>query len=231
MYETLDIINTLASNDVKIIFVRQPELSTNGPHTKLLMAIYSYFAEAERDFISMRTKQGLAAAKASGKVLGRPKGVKNKERALDKFKEQIRVYLKSQLSISSIRKLINPLLDKNLSYNTYKYFIESDEELDKLRKEKQLEVELYLMVENNSKHVRGKTRAREDIEQFVLADYKMRKKGKDSWVYFLTIPYESDKDLEDTIYDILNEAQSQADMRNCFIETNVSALDGSDRSW
>jgi DNA invertase Pin-like site-specific DNA recombinase len=31
---------------------------------KLLLAIYSYFAEAERDFISMRTKRGMASARA-----------------------------------------------------------------------------------------------------------------------------------------------------------------------
>jgi hypothetical protein len=57
-----------------IRFVRQPELSTAGPHGKLLLAIYSYFAEVEREFISVRTQQGLAAARATGKRLGRPKG-------------------------------------------------------------------------------------------------------------------------------------------------------------
>lgn len=72
MIEAINIISGLSEKDVKLIFVRQPELSTAGPHTKLLLAIYSYFAEAEREFISLRTKQGLAAAKASGKLLGRP---------------------------------------------------------------------------------------------------------------------------------------------------------------
>ena len=68
MLQTLNIINELSENGVSInlIFVRQPELSTTGSHTKLLMAIYSYFAETEREYISMRTKQGLAAAKAKG---------------------------------------------------------------------------------------------------------------------------------------------------------------------
>jgi len=78
MLETLNIIQSLAEKNIQIVFVRQPELSTLGSHTKLLLAIYSYFAEAEREYISMRTKQGLAAAKAQGKQLGRPKGSKNK---------------------------------------------------------------------------------------------------------------------------------------------------------
>jgi DNA invertase Pin-like site-specific DNA recombinase len=65
MFEVIDIVNQLGESGVEVIFVRQPELSTTGPHRKLLLAIYSYFAEAEREFISIRTKQGLAAAKAS----------------------------------------------------------------------------------------------------------------------------------------------------------------------
>lgn len=79
MLETLNIINELNENGITIKFIRQPELSTDSSHTKLLFAIYSYFAEAEREYISMRTKQGLAAAKSSGTVLGRPKGSANKK--------------------------------------------------------------------------------------------------------------------------------------------------------
>jgi DNA invertase Pin-like site-specific DNA recombinase len=89
MFEVINIINQLSENGVEVIFVRQPELSTVGPHRKLLLAIYSYFAEAEREFISMRTKQGLAAARASGKKLGRPKGSRDKERVLDPYREQL----------------------------------------------------------------------------------------------------------------------------------------------
>ena len=78
---------------VRIVFVRQPELSTScpsassghSPQAKLLLAIYSYFAEAEREYISLHTKQGLAAAKAKGVKLGRPKGRRNKMRRLDPY--------------------------------------------------------------------------------------------------------------------------------------------------
>ena len=108
MFEVINIINQLSENGVEVIFVRQPELSTAGPHRKLLLAIYSYFAEAERDFISMRTKQGLAAARASGKKLGRPKGSRDKERALDPYREKIKEYLQLGLSLSRIRMILNP---------------------------------------------------------------------------------------------------------------------------
>jgi DNA invertase Pin-like site-specific DNA recombinase len=129
MIETINIISGLSEKNVKLIFVRQPELSTTGPHTKLLLAIYSYFAEAEREFISLRTKQGLAAAKASGKLLGRPKGSRNKERVLDPYKEQIKYYLTLDLDLTSIMKLINPLLARPVSYNTFKYYVEHESDL------------------------------------------------------------------------------------------------------
>ena len=132
MLETLNIINRLGEQGVQIIFVRQPELSTLGSHTKLLLAIYSYFAEAEREYISLRTKQGLAAAKASGKKLGRPKGSKNKDRVLDPFKQQIAEYLKFGLNLAAIRKIINGQLDQPASYNTYKYYVQHEGDLREL---------------------------------------------------------------------------------------------------
>jgi DNA invertase Pin-like site-specific DNA recombinase len=135
MLETLNIINQLSETGVKIVFVRQPELSTTGQHGKLLLAIYSYFAEAERDFISIRTKQGLAAARDKGKQLGRPKGSKNKERVLDPYKDEIKKYLKLGLNLAAIRKMINPQLGRPITYNSYKYYVQHDDELKPLWKD------------------------------------------------------------------------------------------------
>lgn len=132
MFEVINIINQLGNQGVEVIFVRQPELSTAGPHRKLLLAIYSYFAEAEREFISMRTKQGLAAARASGKKLGRPKGSRDKERVLDPYREQVEEYLQLGLSLSRIRTVLNPQLEKPLSYPSYRYFVRQDTELIEL---------------------------------------------------------------------------------------------------
>jgi DNA invertase Pin-like site-specific DNA recombinase len=39
-----------------------------------MIALFGLFAEVERDLISERTKEGLAAARAQGRLLGRPKG-------------------------------------------------------------------------------------------------------------------------------------------------------------
>lgn len=129
MLETLNLVNELIQQEVQLIFVRQPELSTDGPHGQLLLAIYGHFAQTEREYISMRTKQGLAAARAQGKVLGRPKGSKNKERVLDPFKSEILGYLKKGLNIASIMKLINPHLAHPVTYNTYRYYVRTEDDL------------------------------------------------------------------------------------------------------
>jgi DNA invertase Pin-like site-specific DNA recombinase len=132
MLETLNIIDRFDKRGVKIEFVRQPELSTSGAHGQLLRAIYGYFAEAEREYISMRTKQGLEAARAQGKTLGRPKGSKNKAKALDSHREAIKDCLRIGLNVSAIQKVINDKLDTPMSYTAYKYFITQDTELNEL---------------------------------------------------------------------------------------------------
>lgn len=129
MFEVINLINQLSDNGVKLIFVRQPELSTAGPHSKLLLAIYSYFAEVEREFISVRTQQGLAAARAKGKQLGRPKGSRDKKRLLDAHREQIKEYHQLKIPLRRIRSILNPQLNRPISYPAYRYFVRQDPEL------------------------------------------------------------------------------------------------------
>jgi DNA invertase Pin-like site-specific DNA recombinase len=129
MLQVLNIINALSEKGVEITFIRQPELSTSGDYGKLLLAIYSYFAEAERTFISVRVKQGLAAARAKGVKLGRPKGSCNRERILDAHRDEILKCLRRGVDLANTRKLINPELERPISYNSYKYFVQHDTEL------------------------------------------------------------------------------------------------------
>jgi DNA invertase Pin-like site-specific DNA recombinase len=85
----------------------------------------SYFAESEREFIALRTKQGLEAAKAKGQKLGRPKGSKNKSGlTLDPFEDQIRELNDIGLPVASIMKIINNQLEEGVSYNTFKSFVQ-----------------------------------------------------------------------------------------------------------
>lgn len=131
MLEILNLIEKFNKAGIKLIFTNQPELSTNksGALSSLLLAIYGYFAQTEREIISQRTKQGLAAARASGKKLGRPKGVKNKNRVLDPFKDEIKKYLEMGLMQTNILKIINSQLEKKVSLTSLRYFISTTKEL------------------------------------------------------------------------------------------------------
>ena len=131
MLEVLNLIEALENEEISVLFISQPELSTttDNPLKKEILKVYGYFAEAERAFISTRTKQGLAAVKAKGIKLGRPKGHKNRERALDGHRGEILELLNLGVNVTAIRKIVNQKLSKELSYSSYKYFIDHDEEL------------------------------------------------------------------------------------------------------
>lgn len=134
MLEILNLIEKFNSAGIKLIFTNQPELSTNKNEalSSLLLAVYGYFTQTEREIISQRTKQGLAAARASGKTLGRPKGVKNKNRVLDPFKDEIKKYLEMELMQTNILKIINSQLEKKVSLTSLRYFISTTKELQSI---------------------------------------------------------------------------------------------------
>ena len=73
--------------------------------SKVMIALFGLIAEVERDLISERTKEGLAAAKAKGKLLGRPKGVLGKSKR-DGKEEEIRLLLEKKVSRASIAKIM-----------------------------------------------------------------------------------------------------------------------------
>ncbi len=95
-----------------------------------------------------------------------------------------------------------------------------------------MKVKMWLRVENNNKFVRGKKRAREEIEQRVLSRFAMEKPDKNGWEYVLSIPYTSDEELDRVIYDeISREAESIADLRNCFTEADITSMEDPERGW
>ena len=106
MLEILNLIEKFNSKNIKLIFINQPELSTNNSAlSNLLISIYGYFAQTEREIISERTKQGLAVARAKGKILGRQKGQIVKS-MYDEHKEKIEELYKLGLSVQKIVKYI-----------------------------------------------------------------------------------------------------------------------------
>ena len=67
---------------VVVLSVREPWLEAPGPTRSLLVAIFSWVAEQEREQRSERTKAGLARVKKTGITLGRPRRSVNVTAAL-----------------------------------------------------------------------------------------------------------------------------------------------------
>jgi len=123
MLEVMNIIDELEKKKVNIVFINQPELSSTGSHRKLLQAIYSYIAQTEREFISMRTRLSLQALKAKGVTLGRPVGSLGKSK-LDGREEEIKKYLAMKIPLMSIMKLLKGD-GLTVSYKTLYSFIKT----------------------------------------------------------------------------------------------------------
>jgi DNA invertase Pin-like site-specific DNA recombinase len=122
--ETLNTIETVVKEKrARLILVKQ-NLDIN-PHTvnnvadKVLITVFSMLAELERDFISERTREGLAARVAQGVKLGKPKGT-----------IQASIYDKDREKILHLHQLGVPLkkiISTHLGYGKYlslKRFIE-----------------------------------------------------------------------------------------------------------
>ena len=77
-------------------------------------------------------------ARAKGKILGRPKGAKNKTRVLDPHKEEIKNLLELKLARTNILKIINSKMDKPISLTAFNYFIFHDDELNNVLKSSDL---------------------------------------------------------------------------------------------
>ena len=86
--------------------------------TKVMITMFSLFAEIERELISLRTKEALAAAKKSGKKLGRPRGSLGQSK-LDSKTDEIKKLLTLGVSKVSIAKITG------VSRSTLTHFIQS----------------------------------------------------------------------------------------------------------
>jgi DNA invertase Pin-like site-specific DNA recombinase len=106
--EVIDLVNELINKKVSFIAIKRGirVSSKMDMQTKVIVTMFSLFAELERDIISERTKQALAAKKAGGAQLGKPKGKIQKSK-LDGKQEAIREFLKHRVSKSAIARMLD----------------------------------------------------------------------------------------------------------------------------
>ena len=105
--QVIQIVDTLVHRKIQFTAIKE-NINFEGKQdmqTKVMVALFGLFAEVERDLISERTKEGLATAKAQGRLLGRRKGQAGKSK-LDGKEQVIRDLLNKNVSKSSIAKIL-----------------------------------------------------------------------------------------------------------------------------
>ena len=105
--QIIQMVDYLVKNRIRLVAIKESiELcGKQDIHTKVMITMFSLFAEIERDLISERTKEGIAAARAKGKAIGRPRGALGKSK-LDGKEAEIRLLLKKEVGITSIAKIM-----------------------------------------------------------------------------------------------------------------------------
>jgi DNA invertase Pin-like site-specific DNA recombinase len=101
------IVDTLVKRNIRFVAIKET-IRFEGKQTmqtKVIVALFGLFAEVERDLISERTREGLIAAKAKGKLLGRPRGSLGRSK-LDGKELEIQTLLDKKVSKASIAKIM-----------------------------------------------------------------------------------------------------------------------------
>ncbi len=93
MLEIMEIMAVAKEKGIAVYDVKNGWELNSSIQSKVMAMVFSIAAEIERDLIRKRTVEGLNAARAKGKLLGRPKGPGKSK--LDKYREEIIALLKT----------------------------------------------------------------------------------------------------------------------------------------
>ena len=93
MLECMEILAVASSQQINIYAIKGNWRLNESIQSKIIAMAFSMAAEIERELISQRTKEALAAKKKQGVKLGRPKGVFSSK--LDKYRVEIEALLKN----------------------------------------------------------------------------------------------------------------------------------------
>jgi len=118
--QIIQLVDRLLKQQVRLIAIKE-HIQLNGTQdlqTKVMITLFGLFAEIERDLIAERTKEGLAAARAKGRLPGRPRGALGTSRLTGREAE-IQHLLAKTVSKASIAKILG------VSRSTLHAFIQS----------------------------------------------------------------------------------------------------------
>lgn len=91
MLECMEILSIAFQKGIHLYAVKGNWRLDNSIQSKIVAMAFSMAAEIERDLISQRTKEALAARKKAGKPLGRPRGIGKSK--LDAYRPEIEALL------------------------------------------------------------------------------------------------------------------------------------------
>lgn len=104
--EIIGLVNELIKKQVRVIAIKQSlDIKQQDMNSKIIITLFSLFAELERDLISSRTKEALANKKRQGIQLGKPKGTIQKSK-FDKDVVKIKELLTLGLSVRKIASFL-----------------------------------------------------------------------------------------------------------------------------
>ena len=115
--EVVALVNKLLQRNIRIIVIKQRlDIAQHDMQSKIIVTLFSLFAELERDLVSLRTREALAARKSQGVKLGKPKGTIQASQ-FDKDRTRIKELLSLGLSVRKIARLLG--YKNHIGLNTY----------------------------------------------------------------------------------------------------------------
>lgn len=111
MTDTFDMVKVLKEKGVNVYCVKENMEINDSALGLMIMSVFAFSAQIERERISQRTKEALAKKKAEGVRLGRPLGSKNKKSKIEKDDYLVGAMLMQGISFSEIARRIG--IDRN----------------------------------------------------------------------------------------------------------------------
>ncbi len=176
----VELVGSLMERKFWLLSLNDP-IDTTSAQGRLVLNLFASLAEFEHELIRGRTQAGLSAARARGRVGGRPKGLTPQAEATALAADTL--YRERKLSVAAIAQKLH------VSESTlYSYLRHRGVEIGSFKKPAQAQpspstsagevnppkvatIRLMPRIENNSNFVRGKKRAREDIERYCSSEY------------------------------------------------------------
>ena len=104
MMMVMSILNTCSQKGIKIYSIKDSFELSDSLNAKIIAFAFSLAAEIERNLISQRTREALAAKRAAGVKLGRPFGKSRERKRFEQKEAYIRAQLAQGVTIGTLAK-------------------------------------------------------------------------------------------------------------------------------